>query len=176
MTTELPAQRPEGKVIQDALAADGRSVRKVAALAGMSDARWRQIVKGSMQIVQGVFNEVIAPPATLARMAFAVGVRPEQLAQAGRTDAADLLSRMEEDGISLIASRSLTMAAGGSARSSDPDEIDMIYASTTMSARQKLERIRMVLALRAQAEAEEAQAPAQQQAPAIDAEASLEQG
>jgi transcriptional regulator with XRE-family HTH domain len=182
MTTKLPGQRPEGKIIQEALKADGRSVRKVAAQAGISEARWRQVVKGSIQVSPGVFNEVVAPPATLARMAHAVGVTPEQLAETGRTDAADLLERMGEDGTAgatqgAALNVTFTAIAGGT-RGDDMDEIDMIVDST-MSPERKLRAIRQVLLLRAQAQAEqaeEARARAQQEAPAPDAEASVEQG
>lgn len=178
MTTDLPAQRPEGKIIQEALKADGRSVRKVAAQAGMSDGRWRQIVKGSMQVSPGVVNEVVAPPATLARMASVVGVTPAQLAESGRTDAADLLARMGEEGTGATQGAALnvtfTAIAGGAPLGGVPDEIDLIEAST-MSPQRKLKAIRQVLLIRAQAEAEEAQVRAQEEAPASDAEASVEQ-
>jgi hypothetical protein len=111
MTDDDQPQRPEGELLQALLKRDGRSVRQVAPLAGLSEARWRQIVKGSM-VVNGHPVEVIAPPATLARMAYILGVTPKTLTGVGRAD-----------------------------------------------ARQKLERIGMVLELRAQAEREEAALP-----------------
>jgi lambda repressor-like predicted transcriptional regulator len=146
MTDDLPPQRPEGALIQASLKRDGRSIRQLATLAGISDGRWRQVMKGHLT-GGGHVQEVIAPAATLARMAAVLGISAEDLERVGRKDAADLLDKF----------------AGVGARPSPPrtdgplaDEIDLIYASN-MTARQKLERIRMVLTLRAQAEAEEAE-------------------
>lgn len=151
MTTDVPEQRPEGKLIQEALKADGRSIRQVAPLAGMSDARWRQLVKGSLAVGSDHVTEQIAPAATLARMAYVVGVTPGQLTKAGRKDAAALLTRLQEDAHSgaSVVPLPATGTTGGQA-----DEIDLIYASTSMSAEQKLKAIRQVLQLRAQAAAE----------------------
>lgn len=57
----------------------------------MSEARWRQIVSG-YQMVSGHPVPVTAPAETIARMAQAlVSVTPEQLEEAGRTDAAEEL-------------------------------------------------------------------------------------
>ncbi|MBT2453334.1 hypothetical protein [Streptomyces sp. ISL-86] len=68
------------------------SARKAASQAGLSDARWRQIVSG-YQSVSGAHVPVRAPAETLARMAQVVGVSPEQLAEAGREDAAQELGK-----------------------------------------------------------------------------------
>lgn len=63
----------------------------------MSDARWRQIASG-YQTISGTKVPVHAPAETLARMARTVGVTPAQLAEAGRTDAAEeLQSRLEAE-------------------------------------------------------------------------------
>lgn len=62
--------------------------------------------------------------------------------------------------------------ARGQMGTDEPDEIDMIVEST-MSPERKLRAIRQVLLLRAQAE--QAEARAQHEAPAPDAEASIEQ-
>lgn len=88
--TERPDAPPEGKLIRAALAASGLSQRKAAKRAGISDTRWRQIVAG-YQSVGGepvVFRSL---DETLARMAHVVGVRPEELADAGRPEAAEVL-------------------------------------------------------------------------------------
>lgn len=149
MTVDPPPQRPEGKLLQDALQTTGRSIRQVAAEAGMSDARWRQLVKGSMNKGGHVVEE-IAPAHTLARMAQVVGVTAEQLRHADRPDAASALESLTKGskggGLQVVAS----IHAGHAA-----DEIDLIYESS-MSATQKLEAIRKVLLLRAQADAEKA--------------------
>lgn len=151
MTDELPPQRPEGKLIEDAAKATGLSIRRLVAAAGISDARWRQIVKGNQSVGAGRFNEVVAPPATLARMAIVVGLKPSDLIATKRPDAAGFLSRLQadlEDGGS-IAPLPFTGSTGPV-----PDEIDMIYASRSMTAQEKLDAIRKVLHLRAQVDAE----------------------
>lgn len=66
------------------------SIRKAAGMAGMSDGRWRQIVKGYQGTGTGRIP-VIAPDETLARMAIVVGVTPAELDEAGRPDAAEVL-------------------------------------------------------------------------------------
>lgn len=60
-------------------------------MAGIGEARWRQIVNGYSSPGSGTYMPVIAPAATLARMAAAVGVTPEQLEEVGRGDAAEIL-------------------------------------------------------------------------------------
>lgn len=162
MSAEQPSQRPEGKIIQEALKADGRSIRQVAPLAGISDARWRQLVKGSMQVSPGVHRPEIAPALTLARMADVVGVSADQLREAGRDDAAQALEKLREPA---------EVAPTPAASSDRPvDEIDLIYASTTMTAAEKLHAIRMVLELREQAARESA---ARKEAPARKAGAEV---
>lgn len=91
----MTEQRPEGRLLGHAAKASGRSIRSLAASAGMSDTRWRQIVKGS--ITARVGDEpapVVAPALTLARMAHAVGLSPDDLVQVGRADAAEALERL----------------------------------------------------------------------------------
>lgn len=180
MAHETPRQTREGSLIESAARASGRSIRQLAANAGISDTRWRHIVRGWQPAPGGSQSPVNAPASTLARMAHAAGVTPEALAETGRTDAADLLVRMNEDSAGTAlggAALNVTFTAvAGGARGDDPDEIDMIVDST-MSPERKLRAIRQVLLLRAQAQAEQAEARAQarQEAPAADAEASVEQ-
>jgi transcriptional regulator with XRE-family HTH domain len=88
--TERPDAPPEGELIKAALAASGLSQRKAAKRAGISDTRWRQIVAG-YQSVDGKPATFRSNDTTLARMAHAVGVRPEELAAAGRPGAAEVL-------------------------------------------------------------------------------------
>lgn len=85
---DKPAQRPEGALIGDALKNLGISARQIAPRAGLTDARWRQIVNGYASAGANQYVVVKAPPDTLARMAAAVGVSPEQLEEADRADAA----------------------------------------------------------------------------------------
>lgn len=88
MTKQQPA---EGKLIQEAMRIRGLSARKAAKDAGMSDARWRQIVNGYASAGAGQTVAVRAPDDTLARMARVVGVTPQQLTQVGRDSAAETL-------------------------------------------------------------------------------------
>lgn len=86
--SEHPDQLPEGALIADALKRSRLSARKAAERAGMSEGRWRQIVKGYQTVSAGVTAPVRGPAETVARMAHVVGVTPEQLEEAGREDAA----------------------------------------------------------------------------------------
>lgn len=85
-------ETPEGKLIGEATRAARKSVRKVADEAGISEGRWRQIVKGYQSVSAGTVVPVKAPAGTLAKMAQVVGVTPEQLIKAGRADAAQALA------------------------------------------------------------------------------------
>jgi hypothetical protein len=156
MTDDLPRQTEEGKVLQAMLQADGRSVRQVAPLAGLSEARWRQIVKGSMT-ANGRNVEVVAPPATLARMAYVLNIPPKILRGLKRDDAAEVLEHLlfEAKRGSSVVPLPVTSPSGMA-----PDEIDLIYASRTMTPKQKLEAIRKVLQLRALVEAADEPPPA----------------
>ncbi len=151
MKLESPPQQPEGALLHAAQQASGRSIRTAAEQAGMSDARWRQIIKGSMQ-VQGNVVSVVAPAHTLARMAHVVGVTADQLREVGRADAADALENIDpvDLGQEPQTAKEPPRARGTALVN---DEIDMIYASRSMTAQQKLEAIRMVLHLRAQVDA-----------------------
>ena len=88
-TPEAPA---EARLIDEAQksAVPALSMRKAAEMAGMSDGRWRQIVKGYQGTGTGKIP-VIAPDETLARMALVVGVTDSQLESAGRPEAAGVL-------------------------------------------------------------------------------------
>ena len=87
-----PAMPAEGRLIDAALkaAVPKLSMRRAAEAAGMSDGRWRQIVKGYQGTGSGRIP-VVAPADTLARMALVVGVTPDELDGAGRSDAAESL-------------------------------------------------------------------------------------
>lgn len=87
---DKPQQPAEGALIQRAMIRQRLSARQAATKAAMSEGRWRQIVAG-YQSARGQHIPVTAPPATLARMAQAVGLTPDDLTTAGRADAADVL-------------------------------------------------------------------------------------
>lgn len=90
MNSEL--QKPWGLVIDEARKRAGLSVRKAASAAGISEGRWRQIVNGYQAAGQGQTVIVEGPDDTVARMAEAVGVSPDQLRSAGRDRAAEVLT------------------------------------------------------------------------------------
>jgi transcriptional regulator with XRE-family HTH domain len=89
-----PEQRPEGRLIGEAQKAAGISQRQAAARAGISENRWRNIVSGYTTPSAGVYVPSKGPADTVARMAQVVGVTPEQLEEAGRDDAAEVLRRL----------------------------------------------------------------------------------
>lgn len=95
MSNATRPQAPhEAALLQAALKRSRMSARSAASKAGISDARWRQIVSG-YQSVSGSYIPVRAPAETLARMAQVVGVTAEELATAGRHDAAEALNDLE---------------------------------------------------------------------------------
>lgn len=97
---EKPDQPPEGRLLEEALASrrPHMTQREAARRAGISDARWRQLVTGYQSVGQGHYAPVTARAETLARMAGAVGVTPEQLVEVDREDAAAILMRINREG------------------------------------------------------------------------------
>lgn len=91
MAERRPEPTPEGALIRRAMIRKGVNAPDVADQAGITAGRWRHIVNGAQPLGGGKYNRVVAPAATLARMARAVDVTPEQLEQAGRRDAAEVL-------------------------------------------------------------------------------------
>ncbi|MEU5640000.1 helix-turn-helix domain-containing protein [Streptomyces milbemycinicus] len=88
-----PEPPPEAVLIKKALKRNRISGREAARRAGISDARWRQIVSG-YQTVSGSHIPVRAPDETLARMAHVAGVTADELGQAGREAAAEALEEL----------------------------------------------------------------------------------
>jgi hypothetical protein len=89
--TERPPAPPEGELIKAAQAKARLSQRKAAELAEISETWWRRIVSGHQPVSGGKPAPFRSPDRTLARMAHVVGVQPEELADAGRPEAAELL-------------------------------------------------------------------------------------
>lgn len=89
--SDRPEQRPEGRLIALAQKRARISQREAAKRAGISEARWRNIVSGYQTISAGVYAPVRGPADTVARMAQAVDVTAEQLTAADRADAAEVL-------------------------------------------------------------------------------------
>jgi transcriptional regulator with XRE-family HTH domain len=67
------------------------SRRQAAARAGISPSQWSDVERGSKRAGPGIVIPVQATAKTLAKMAAAVGATADQLAAAGRDDAADQL-------------------------------------------------------------------------------------
>jgi hypothetical protein len=152
MAQETPGQTPEGRLIEEAAKATGRSIRALAANAGMSDTRWRQVIRGHQQGPGGRTIEARASATALARMAIAVKVDPEQLEEVGRGDAADEQRRILE----VMQRDSIAPLNAGVSHSPVSSAIEMIYASPSMTNRQKLQAIAKVLRLESELAAEEA--------------------
>jgi hypothetical protein len=91
MDAQTPEPPAEAALIKKALRRARLSGREAARRSELSETRWRQIVNGYQDVGRGIRAEVTAPDETLARMAHAVGVTPDELREAGRSDAADLL-------------------------------------------------------------------------------------
>ncbi|MGH3406552.1 MAG: hypothetical protein ACRDRJ_29225 [Streptosporangiaceae bacterium] len=89
--SQRPDPPPWGALITSALRRGGMSARQAARRAGISEGRWRQISGGYQVVRPGVYASVRGPAKTLARMAAAAGVRPDELRAAGRADAAQAL-------------------------------------------------------------------------------------
>lgn len=89
--TDNEAQRPEGKLLGDAIKRSPLSARKIAGSIGISDTRLRHIVNGYQPAGNGQRIIVVGPAATLARAAAVLEVTADQLDQAGRSDAAEIL-------------------------------------------------------------------------------------
>jgi transcriptional regulator with XRE-family HTH domain len=67
------------------------SRRQAAARAGISPSQWSDVERGSKRAGPGIVIPVQATAQTLAKMAAAIGVSADELAAAGREDAADQL-------------------------------------------------------------------------------------
>jgi transcriptional regulator with XRE-family HTH domain len=87
-------QRPEGKLLGDAMKRDGRSARKIAEEIGLSDSRLRHIVNGYQPVGQGGRIGIKGPASTIARAAIVLGITPAELETADRDDAADELRNL----------------------------------------------------------------------------------
>ena len=78
MTTPRPPRPPVMQLIEQRRDRLGMSKRSAAALAGISDARWRQLENGGREI-RGIWIAEDAPDPVLARMALAVRLAPADI-------------------------------------------------------------------------------------------------
>jgi hypothetical protein len=94
MDPGLESPTREGGLIRHAreLAIPKLSIRAAAAKAGISPENWGHVERGYQSAGRGQEPRRVVPPAaTLARMAYAVGVSPLMLNGIGRADAAGML-------------------------------------------------------------------------------------
>jgi len=96
MTTPRPPQPPAVmQLIEQRRERLGISKRTAAAFAGLSEARWRQLAAGG-RIFQGTLITETAPDHTLARMALAVRLAPEDV-KPHSADAAQMLADLIDE-------------------------------------------------------------------------------
>lgn len=95
MVMRAEFQRPEG-VLLEKTRTERRpimSVKEASARAGLSEVTWRAYTNGYRYLTAGnPIVQMIAPAATLARMAAAVSLEPRDLEGAQRPDAAFVLA------------------------------------------------------------------------------------
>jgi len=87
---ENESRTPEAALLEGLRTAQYKLTQKAAAKkAGITESRWRQVVGGYQPSKDGAPRvRVVAPAQTIARMAYAVDAKPQQLKDAGRQDAA----------------------------------------------------------------------------------------
>lgn len=97
---------PEGVLIESKREDAGLSKREAARRAGISEGWWRTVVKGYQSLGHGSRGAVRdAPAKTIAKMAKAAGVTPEQLETEGqRPDAAEVLRGMNQPHLAAVPS------------------------------------------------------------------------
>ena len=186
---------PHGRLLETAREQLGYSKRRAAAEAGISEARWRQIVTGIRRAGGGVTLPVNPRPETLASMARAVDVQPDVVLRAAGLDApptlvvetkrtpaparaGSALERATNAELVLELSRRLDVAGPPAARStaSGPGDVEATLARLAAEYHQHLERAlsqragpardRIVAEIRADYLAEVAAALAHHEAPA----------
>lgn len=89
--TGRPDPPPEAELIARAMRRKRLRTATVAARAGISAVWARHIINGAQPLGGGQYKAIRAAADTLAHLAHAVDLTPEQLDQAGRSDAAEQL-------------------------------------------------------------------------------------
>jgi hypothetical protein len=138
---DKPPQPPEGALLHKAMIRKRLSARQAGPLAGISEGRWRQIVAGYMS-ARGQYIPVTAPAKTLAHMAAAMDLTPDDLIKADRPDAAEIL----EDLI-----RSGAAPTRGSAPQDEEEALVKVMRSN-LTDEQKKALVQLLIAERAAAE------------------------
>lgn len=96
----MPARHPPaptqwGRLITAARMGLGISQRDAARRTGISEGHWRQITSGYQTVAPGRYSTVRGTARTVAAMAAVVGLSPEELDAAGRSDAGTVLRTMQ---------------------------------------------------------------------------------
>lgn len=89
--TDSPARPPEAELVRRARRRQRISIRQAAAAADISESRLRQIEAGYQTVTKGVQIPTLASDVTLAHLAKAYDVTPDELEDARRPDAAEVL-------------------------------------------------------------------------------------
>lgn len=102
LVMEKPAQPLEGAMIKAAVERrPGMSIRKLADLVDLSEARVRQYINGYTSAGRGQYVTVEAPADRLAAISHVLHISPEELDLAGRSDAATLQRERESTSTSV---------------------------------------------------------------------------
>ncbi|MDG4832382.1 helix-turn-helix transcriptional regulator [Solwaraspora sp. WMMD1047] len=136
---------PLGQVLDDARERLGLSGRQAAQRAGISEARWRQVVTGRQSKGGG---RVAVNPGTLTIVAMALAVDADPghaLAVAGKSVAPEQVALLVQQ----VQEREV---AAGEASVDVAAELDRIKNLSGISARDKLRMVRAVLEIQEQAE------------------------
>lgn len=97
MPRDLPPRTKEGALLRRARQrlSPRLSIAAAAKRAGVSAENWGHVERGYQSQGRGQPPRVVIPPGdTLAHMAYAVNITPDELAEIGRKDAADLLGEI----------------------------------------------------------------------------------
>jgi len=89
--TDSPARPPEAELLRRARRRLRLPLREASAAAGLSESRLRQIEAGYQTVSKGVQIPTSATDVTLAHLAKAYGITPEELEESGRADGAEVL-------------------------------------------------------------------------------------
>jgi transcriptional regulator with XRE-family HTH domain len=144
---DKPDQPAEGALLARAMIRERLSAREAAKRAGISEGRWRQIVSG-YQSAKGQHIPVVAPAATLAHMAHALNIKPEELTTAGRADAADVLSDLlsNPSGTSLAVPKVVQALADAANNSRQSEALIRVMENPNLSDTDKKKIVRLLLA------------------------------